>query len=317
MGYTEIMSYEEACDTEALKKKCKKGMTQADIMAVVGLGKRSPNDIWMNKVGKEPLLRHREGLPWEKSVWLAKFEKLVAEEFGKRENKILKPYGVLQSDEDPLMLSACCYFVEGENAGVTPIMTKWIVDKDVEGNEENLKIYMNCQWNMAVTGCDKWYVPILYNNENFFFKVVERNVGDIEMLKKKAEEFWRLNVKLVRPPDADDSVACAVALKAAYKGGIKRRETIDDGETKVLVDDIMLLKEQMRTLKKILLGKENKLKMKLGNIEKADVGKYVVLWEPKKKWLLNYDKVRERDYKVYYDCLESEDIRPLEIKIRR
>lgn len=194
-----IMTVEEMQNRSKWLKMRKAGIGGSEAAAIVGLNPwKSAFQLWMEKTGQvEP-----EDLSDNEYVyWGNVLEQAVADRFCELTGKKVQRRGMLQDDEYPYMLASVDRMVVGENAGLECKTTNAFNSKVWADDELPDSYYIQCQWYMMVTGCEKWYIAVLIGGNKFIWKEVPRNAADIEALRKAAVDFWSMVITNTMPPD--------------------------------------------------------------------------------------------------------------------
>lgn len=270
-----IMTVEEMQDRSKWLEMRKAGIGGSEAAAIVGLNPwKSAFQLWMEKTGQvEP-----EDLSDSEYVyWGNVLEQAVADRFCELTGKKVQRRGMLQDDEYPYMLASVDRMVVGENAGLECKTTNAFNDKAWADDELPDSYYIQCQWYMMVTGCEKWYIAVLIGGNKFVWKEVPRNASDIEALRKAAVDFWSMVITNTMPP-VDGSSDCSSALAEKFKGQ-KDLEIELPIAAKDCIERLRELKETIDSLKEQQKLSENELKVMLGDAEIGIIGDEQITWK--------------------------------------
>lgn len=270
-----IMTVEEMQNRSKWLKMRKAGIGGSEAAAIVGLNPwKSAFQLWMEKTGQvEP-----EDLSDNEYVyWGNVLEQAVADRFCELTGKKVQRRGMLQDDEYPYMLASVDRMVVGENAGLECKTTNAFNSKVWADDELPDSYYIQCQWYMMVTGCEKWYIAVLIGGNKFIWKEVPRNAADIEALRKAAVDFWSMVITNTMPP-VDGSNDCSNALADKFHG--ESGKTIDLPATaKACIERLRSIKESIGKLEEQKKLSENELKSMLGDAEVGIIGEDKVTWK--------------------------------------
>lgn len=270
-----IMTVEEMQDRSKWLEMRKAGIGGSEAAAIVGLNPwKSAFQLWREKTGQvEP-----EDLSDNEYVyWGNVLEQAVADRFCELTGKKVQRRGMLQDDEYPYMLASVDRMVVGENAGLECKTTNAFNNKAWADDELPDSYYIQCQWYMMVTGCEKWYIAVLIGGNKFIWKEVPRNAADIEALRKAAVDFWSMVITNTMPP-VDGSNDCSSALAEMFKGQ-KGLEIKLPAAAKDCIERLSEIKETISNLEEQKKLSENELKVMLGDAEIGVIGEDRVSWK--------------------------------------
>lgn len=270
-----IMTVEEMQDRSKWLEMRKCGIGGSEAAAIVGLNPwKSAFQLWLEKTGQvEP-----EDLSDNEYVyWGNVLEQAVADRFCELTGKKVQRRGMLQDEEYPYMLASVDRMVVGENAGLECKTTNAFNNKAWVDDELPDSYYIQCQWYMMVTGCEKWYIAVLIGGNKFIWKEVPRNAADIEALRKAAVDFWSMVITNTMPP-VDGSNDCSSALAEMFKGQ-KGLEIKLPAAAKDCIERLSEIKETISNLEEQKKLSENELKVMLGDAEIGVIGEDRVSWK--------------------------------------
>lgn len=270
-----IMTVEEMQDRDKWLEMRKAGIGGSEAAAIVGLNPwKSAFQLWREKTGQvEPAdLSDNEFVYWGNVL-----EQAVADRFCELAGKKVQRRGMLQDDEYQYMLASVDRMVVGENAGLECKTTNAFNGKAWDGDELPDSYYVQCQWYMMITGCEKWYIAVLIGGNKFVWKEVSRNEADIEAIRKAAVEFWGMVETNTMPP-VDGSSDCGKALSERFSA--EKGKAIDlPTAAKDCIDRIREIKETIARLEEQKQLSENELKAMLGDAEIGVIGEDKVTWK--------------------------------------
>lgn len=261
-----IMTVAEMQDREKWLELRKTGICGSEIAAVVGMNPfKSAFQLWLEKTSQvEPEdLSNNEYIYWGNVL-----EQAVADRFCELTGKKVTKRGVLQDCKYPFMLASVDRMIVGENAGLECKTANAFAHKGWKDDEIPDSYYIQCQWYMSVTGCEKWYIAVLIGGNRFIWKEISRNEDDIAALREAAIGF-RYKVENNIMPDVDGSENCSEAL--AKKLSVQADAVELPGEAQQELEKIAELGETIGVLLKQQEQEKNKLKKRLVEY-KAEVG---------------------------------------------
>jgi len=269
-----VMTVEEMKDRQAWLQLRNSGLGGSDASVIMGLNPwKSRLALWAEKTGEvEP-----DDLSGNQRVyWGMKNEQNIAEWFMETTGKKVIRRGMMQSCDHPWMLASVDREVVGEKAGLE-IKTAG-VDQAKYWRDDNIPdgYYLQCQWYMAVTGYDRWYIAVLIGGNDARWNVVERNEDQIKALVEEGQKFWDLIEKRI-PPEPDGTDSAGETLGDIYPGGMAGSIALD-GMAGVLEN----MKRFEAAEKEAKAAKEEckqRIMAAMGNHELATIGNAKVTWK--------------------------------------
>jgi putative phage-type endonuclease len=271
-----IMTVEQMQDRQAWLKLRNSGLGGSDAAIIAGISKwKSPLKLWAEKTGAlEP-----DDLSNNIRVKLGQMlEPVVADWFCEETGKQVRRRGMMQSCDYPWMLASVDREVVGEKAGLE-IKTagvdqarKWLNDEVPDD------YYVQCQWYMAVTGYDYWYIAVLIGGNDPKWKVIERNQAEIDDLIRAGQQFWDL-VQTKTPPPPDGSESAGKALTAMYPGGKPETLVLNQPELIVAYERYLHFKEAKEVAEKAMNQYKQQICAAMGNYEAAEISGNKITWK--------------------------------------
>nr|DAT59748.1 MAG TPA: Exonuclease [Caudoviricetes sp.] len=210
-----VMTLEQMQDRDAWLQLRNTGIGGSDAAVILGVSPwKSALTLWAEKTGqKDPDDLSRN----QRVYWGTKNESNIADWFMEETGKKVFRRGMMRSEEHPFMLASVDREVVGEKAGLE-IKTagidqakKWMDDEVPDA------YYLQCQWYMAVTGYERWYIAVLIGGNEARWKCIERNEEQIRVLIEAAERFWQM-VESKTPPLPDGTKSSGDTLGDMYPG---------------------------------------------------------------------------------------------------
>lgn len=197
-----IMTVEQAADRVAWERIRKSGIGGSDIAAIMGLNPwKSAFALYAEKHGDV----EAEDLSNNEFVyWGTVLEQVVADRFCELTGKKVRKCGTLQDESYEFMLANVDRLVVGENAGLECKTANGFKASEWDGDSLPDSYYCQCQWYMAITGCEKWYIACLIGGNHFVWKEIPRNDEFIADMRAQAIVFWN-NLQADVAPEVDGS----------------------------------------------------------------------------------------------------------------
>ena len=247
----------------------KKGIGGSDAAAIVGLSPyKSAFEVYADKPPKEDNEAMRQGRDLEEYV-----ARRFCEETGKR---VRRRNSMIKNPAYPFAFANVDRLIIGENAGLECKTAGSMSVKRYKGGEYPEEYYCQCMHYMAVTGYPVWYLAVLIYSTEFKVFEIKRDEEDIAALMKAEREFWENNVLAKNPPAPSGSDNDNEIINAVYPNA--------NGESVSLIGfdkelarraELDLLIKKMETEKRQI---DQKIKLEMGEAERAECGKYDVVW---------------------------------------
>lgn len=290
----------------------KKGITGTDVGSIVGLNKWSSSTaVYLKKLGELGETEENEAMYWGTIL-----EPKIAEEFSKR-NKDMKVRAVnamLMHPENNWALANIDRLIKDQdgNRGILEIKTASEYSKDLWSADEVPNAYLvQIQWYMYVTGTSYGYFAALIGGQHYIQKRVERDDELIELLVSESEKFWKENVlKRVSPP-VDAYSADVLAKLTPVSNG----ESIElDEQSLTSIENIEMLKNEIKRLELEKKVSENQLKEKLGENEIGVIRDRKVIWKTISRTSVDSKKLKEEKPEIYNQYLKTTSYRKFDIR---
>ena len=271
-----VMTVEEMKDREAWLALRNSGLGGSDAAVIVGVNPwKSRLALWAEKTGqKKP-----EDLSKNQRVyWGAKNEANIADWFCEETGKQVRRRGMMRSCEHKWMLASVDREVVGEKAGLE-IKTAG-VDQAKAWKEDEVPdmYYLQCQWYMAVTGYDRWYIAVLIGGNEAVWKVIDRNQEQIDFLIKEGEAFWKLVTDLI-PPLPDGSKSAGETLAAMYPVGRQETLQLDQPDMIIAYERMKHFEQAEKEAKEAKENYKQQIQKAMGFFEVAEISGNKVTWK--------------------------------------
>lgn len=249
------------------------GIGGSDAGTLLGINKyKSRIDLYIDKTeGKKNNTNNRF------THFGHKLEKIVFEEFQER-NKNLKCYKVPYSLKRGVCLAnldGMIYDQERDRYGVLELKTTSEYNKDEwEGDTVPQSYYAQVQHYLYVTGLSYAYIACLIGGNDYRQFYIERNIDDVELIKKESEKFWKENVLKKVPPMLDGTDAYSKYL--LEKAEKENNEIVELDELTSKASEYKEIKDKIAVLEQELKLKEQEIIIEMNNnsCKKAKAGDY-------------------------------------------
>lgn len=262
--------------TEAQIKERVTYIGASEAAAVLGMSRwSSPLQVWAEKTGLispddiSALLPVRLGNKLEQTV-----AELFMEETGK---KVQRANETLYHPRYPFIGCNLDRRVVGESAILEcKTAAPWKI-KEWEGEEFPPEYVVQVMHQLAVTGAARGYLAVLFGNQDFKIKVVDRDEAALTKLVNREVEFWE---KFVLPKIMPESISAKDKETL-----LKLFPTAEIGDPILLTDQANILAETLESLKKDhkaitaqIMQHENELKAMLGKAECGETNIWKFTW---------------------------------------
>lgn len=276
--YKKVVNTADMSTLDWLKYRQKLGIGGSEMAAILGYNKWTDIvDVWVNKTAKTVEVTEDN----EYMYWGRKLEDMLASEFEIRTGKKVRRNNyILQSVKYPWLFANIDRELVGVDEGLEIKTTSEYKTKEWEGDNVPTAYYIQCQHYMAVTGFKRWWIAVLIGGNNFKYKCIERNEGDINLIIESGREFWKMVEDNVMPA-VTGSENSTKALQGIYK------ETKDETKELPLEANTYVEKYEEAKANKYKWAEEetlakNQLCALLGHAENGIAGTYRISWKPTK-----------------------------------
>lgn len=275
------MTQQEWLDTRRM------GIGGSDAAAIIGMNPySSPFSVFADKTGRLPPQEDNEAMRQGRDLEWYVAERFKEDMADKGTPKKTKECGfMLQHPKYPFMLANVDRLIIGEKAGLECKTTSVMNLKKFKNGEYPEHYYAQCVHYLAVTGAERWYLGVVILNQGYKGFVIERDEAEISTLIDAERQFWEL-VQKDTPPSIDGSSPTAKAINAVF--GSSTDETINISQKREILNNLIALKAEAKTLDTEITKCENILKAEMGEAENAECDNYKITWRPQTR--NNFDK---------------------------
>lgn len=272
----------------------------SEAAAVLGLSRwGTPLSVWAEKTGQ--VVREESDALHQKLGH--KMEPVVAELFEEETGK--KVELVPATLFHPVHKFIACNLdrrVVGENAIVqlkTCASWKW---REWEEDEIPREYILQEIHELAVTGADRVYIPVLIGNQDFKIKIIERRdvLGAIDDLVAREVHFWEtFVVPRVMPTHitARDRDTLETLFPVAEAGPpVQLPDTAN-----AIAENLESMEQDLKMIKGQIEKQKNELLAMLGAHEAGTTGRWEILWANKITRRFDTEKFKKEHPKLYED----------------
>jgi putative phage-type endonuclease len=283
----------------------RQGIGSSDIAGIVGLSKwSSPYSVWADKVvaGADTSNPDNEDMEFGRRA-----EPMLAKWFEDRTGLYaLGEQTYISRPDKPWMRASLDFFVgESPDSSIADALGGGEIKTTgdpAEQWEAEIPAYYMCQvqWQMAVSGFDRIWMPVLhmaFGRRRFRIHEVVRNDDDVTFLEAAGEKFWTKHVLTGKAPNIDGAPATRDALASQYPG--EQGTIVELDEQRPLIEVWLREKAQVKQAEARLAETENRMRALLGDATEGTVqGFTVVSWRTQETARLDSKALRERLPKV-------------------
>jgi len=284
----------------------------SDAAAVVGMSRwKTPLQIWAEKTGQvEP-----EDISGRLAVKLGnRLEEVVAELFtaetGKKVHRVSEPF---VHKLYPFIVCHIDRKVDGESAILQcKTVSAW---KAKEWDEEEIPHEYIIQeiHELACTGYDRAYIAVLIGNQDFKWKVIERDNFVINDLINREVKFWTDFVSKKVMPETitkDDSGVLFELFPHSKPGAIIQ---IGD-KADILVDSIKSMQQDYNNLEGLIDQQKNELRALIGEAEAGEGIKWIVTNKTQSAARINTELLKKEQPGIYQSYSKNIESRVMRFK---
>ena len=252
------------------------GLGGSDAAAIAGISPwQSPMAVYLDKIGEVPDQEESEAMYWGTML-----EDIVAGEFTKRTGlKVARKNAILQHPQYPWMLANIDRRIVGQKAGLECKTTSAYGKDNWEDDKVPDMYQLQCQWYMAVTGYDSWWIAVLIGGNTFRYTEIRRDEEIINCLIKIGSDFWQL-VESRTPPAIDGSDSSTEVLNALYPPEKATNDEIHIIGADSILADFLHAQQMEKDWKEAKDEAANRLKEKMGNCSIGYTGSHKLNWKP-------------------------------------
>lgn len=247
-----------------------------DAAGVLGLSRyKTPLSVWAEKTGQvipediSDKLYVKLGTKLESII-----SDLFMEETGKR---LCRVNETIFHPNHPFLGANIDRRVVGEDAGFEAKTCSAWKSKEWESEEIPAEYIFQVLHYLMVTGRRRWYLAVLIGNQEFKWKVIERDERLLHDLLKREVNFWndyvvpRVMPKTMTQYDDD-------TLLKLYPQAQEGKEIILGDDVNQMVETLQGLNADKKQIEGLIDKTENQLKAQLGDADQGSTGLNLVKW---------------------------------------
>lgn len=271
-----ILTFTKELTREDWLQERKKGIGGSDIAAIAGISPwTSPMKVYLEKIGELPDREESESMYWGTVL-----EDVVAEEFSKRTGlKVAKKNAILQHPQYPWMLANIDRRIVGQKVGLECKTTSAYGRENWEDDKVPDMYQLQCQWYMAVTGYESWWIAVLIGGNTFRYTEIKKDEEIQNYLIKIGADFWRL-VENRTPPAIDGSDSSTEVLNVLYPPELATDNEITLNGADAIIADFIHAQKMEKEWAEVKDEAANRLKALMGNCSIGYAGSHKVSWKP-------------------------------------
>lgn len=283
----------------------------SDAGTVLGLNPyKSAYTLWAEMTGRieRPDLSNKVAV-WEGTV----LESAVADRFSEESGlKVVRSNMEYSLEEYPFMVGHIDRKVVGEYAGLECKTTSQLAKTEYGEGEIPAHYYAQCQFYMAVTGFDHWYIAILQHSKAFYWMRMER---DEEYIETMINTLCAFHDKVVNDdaPEVDASESTEETIRYIYPTGDDEQSERDFTSYSKELNRLEEIKDLSKELSAEKRGIENKFKESLGESVLAYAPGWKITWKNQSRESIDDEALKHDHPDLYNKYLKSSDSRVLRV----
>lgn len=253
----------------------KRGIGGSDASTILGFNKwKSPFELYVDKTSNHVEQINNEAIHWGNIL-----EDVVANEFARvTGKKVRKRNQTFVHPKHKFMIANIDRDVVGEKALLECKTTSAYNAEQWEGDIIPPAYMCQIQHYMAVLDYDKAYIAVLIGGQKFVWKEIRRDDEFIELMIHAEKNFWENHVLERIPPAIDGSFSATEFVREMFPEDDGSSIDLAD-EANLLIDAIESIKEEVKEKQQLQREYENKLKVMIGEAEKAFTKDYQVTYK--------------------------------------
>lgn len=290
-----------------------KSIGGSDAAAVLGLSRwQSPLQVWAEKTGN---LQQKDISDKICVKFGNKLENAVAEFFTEETGKkVHRVNETLIHPEHDFITANLDRRIVGEKAILecktcSPFKAKeW-------GDDIPSEYLIQCYHYLAVTGYDRAYIAVLIGNQDFKYKVVERDEQIINDIISKEVAFWNDFVLTGNMPmaSANDNDTLYELFPECREASFIDFDEAKQDEVNIILDNLDALKQDRTQIENRIKQLENQIKQELKDNEACKTDRFKVTWKKQSQTRINSKKLKEEQPEVYNKYTSTSEFKVLRV----
>lgn len=282
-----------------------------DAAGVLGLSRwKTPISVWAEKTGA---IVEEDEMTIHKEVGTL-LEDDVAELFTRRTGKKVRRANETIFHKKHSFLGANIdRMIVGEDAGLECKTAAVWKSKEWDGEEIPREYVLQCLHYLAVTGKKRWYLAVLIGNQDFQWKVIERDENLLNDMVNREVSFWNDYVlpnimpSVVTKYDGD-------TLDKLFPQAKPEKEIELNDDASQLIEIIESYKADKKNLEAMIEKSENELKLMLSDATVGLTSQYKVNWSNSQTKRFDSKALQSEMPDVYEKFLKVTPMRRFSIK---
>jgi len=299
--------------TEEQRKKRKESIGSSDAAAILGLSRwKTPLEVWSEKTGAVEPEDISDKLP---IIIGNELEDVVAKLFTlKTGKKVHRVNETVYDKEFPFLAVNLDRRVVGEDAVLEAKTCGAWAAKEWSGEEDiPQEVIVQVLFQLMVTGKQRGYAAVLIGgNQDFRWRVVERDEKVIRQIRVKCVEFWqKYIVPRVMPQvvTKDD----APVLYRLFPHGQEVAAIELGEEVNRLADSIKGLQADEKVLKGVIEKEKNMIKAIMGENAAGMSDRFKITWKNQTTLRLDQKELKDKEPDIYSQYATPSQSRVLRI----
>ena len=282
----------------------------SDAAAVLGLSRwSSPLKVWAEKTGQvipEPIDNEAVNLGRELEDYVAKrFMKLTGKKLRRVNQNLIHP-------EYPFLTGHIDRRVVGEEAILECKTASVWKAKEWEGEDIPQEYIIQVMHYLAVTGAKYAYIAVLIGNQDYKWKVIERDENAIREMVTQEVAFWNDFILTGQMPvniQAQDSETLLNLFPLAMPESVI--ELGDEVDTLIEMRNAMI--QDVKSLENQIEQQNNMIKAKLGVHEYAESDAFKISWKNQTQKRIDSKRLKESEPELFEKYSKESSFRVLRI----
>jgi putative phage-type endonuclease len=276
MGQAQVFTFTKDLTREDWLEARRHGLGGSDIAAIAGISPwQSPMSVYMEKIGEVPDREESEVM-----YWGTRLEDIVAEEFTRRTGlKVMRQNAILQHPQYHWMLANIDRRIVGQKSGLECKTTSAYGKEAWEDDKVPDMYQLQCQWYMAVTGYESWWIAVLIGGNTFRYTEIKRDEEIIQYITKIGQDFWEL-VERKTPPEIDGTESSTEVLNVLYPPEKATKDEIHIIGADSILADFLHAQQMEKDWKEAKDEAANRLKNLMKNCSIGYTGSHKLSWKP-------------------------------------
>jgi putative phage-type endonuclease len=244
-------------------------------------------------------------------------EDIIAKEFARRNYVECAEITMLKNKKYPFCLANIDRLIieDGEVKAILECKTAGEYAKeDWINGDISLSYIYQVQWYMFITGIHKAYIAGLIGGQTYVQHEIlyDQDLIYNELLPE-VDNFWCGNVLKEIPPVIDGSKASVDYVNNRYKEAIENTVVLNDCDE--MLRELDDLKEKQKNIEYNINEIQNKIKMAMEGVTRAETNNYKISWHNRERESLDSDKLKADG--IYAKYTKKTTFRVFSTKIKK